>query len=210
MNLSHRAHPLVARFAVLALPAMLSAGCASTDIQAQWTDPEFANRSLQGATVLVDCDAHETALRRICREQLSQQLRAAGAVPVVSDGAEGAADAPGKVSEATLSAAREAGARAVLTSRIAPDAMVVSPRPSIGIGVGSWGGSVGSSVGVSVPVGGERVNTAYGADLVLTDVASGRMMWTSKVTTPASRDVNAQLAKLAKSGVDAAKQAGLF
>jgi hypothetical protein len=114
------------------------------------------------------------------------------------------------VSEATLSAAREAGARAVLTSRIAPDATVVSPRPSIGIGVGSWGGSVGSSVGVSVPVGGERVNTAYGADLVLTDVASGRMMWTSKITTPASRDVNAQLAKLAKSGVDAAKQAGLF
>ena len=192
------------RSAALALPALLAAGCASSNIQAQWTDPEFANRSLQGAKVLVRCEAREMAIQRICAEQLGQQVRAAGAQPVTVSGEPGAAE------EATLNAAREQGAKAVLVSRIAPDATVVAPRPTIGFGVGSWGGSTGGSVGVSVPVGGERVNTAYAADMVLTDVGSGRVMWTSRVTTPAARDVNAQVAKLTKSGVDAAKQAGVF
>jgi hypothetical protein len=54
------------------------------------------------------------------------------------------------------------------------------------------------------------VNTAYGANLVLTDVATGKMMWTSKVITPASQNVNAQIGALAKVGVTAAQSAGLF
>jgi hypothetical protein len=54
------------------------------------------------------------------------------------------------------------------------------------------------------------VDTSYGADLVLTDVASGQMMWTSSIATPASRDVNAQVASIAKVAVEAAKKAGLF
>ena len=87
---------------------------------------------------------------------------------------------------------------------------MAAPRPQVGFGVGSWGGSVGTSVGVSVPVGQQRVNTAYTADMVLTDVASGKIMWTSTISTPASSNVNAQLADLAKSGVEAAKKAGVF
>jgi hypothetical protein len=35
-------------------------------------------------------------------------------------------------------------------------------------------------------------------------------MWTSKVTTPASRDVNAQIDNLAQTGVDAAQKAGML
>ena len=50
----------------------------------------------------------------------------------------------------------------------------------------------------------------YGANLVLTDIESGRIMWTSKVTTAASRDVNAQIDKLAQSGVEAAQKAGML
>jgi hypothetical protein len=136
---------------------------------------------------------------------VSQQLRTAGAEPIARPdaGAEPAAGAP-------IEEARALGAKAVLRSTIAPGVAVASPRPSIGIGVGSWGGNVGSSVGVSVPVGGQRVDTSYSADMVLTDVASGQVMWTSTIATPASRDVNAQVASLAKTGVEAAKKAGLF
>ena len=63
---------------------------------------------------------------------------------------------------------------------------------------------------VSVPVGGAGVSTGYAANMVLTDVATGRVMWTSKVTAPASLDVNAQIGQLAKAGVEAAQKAGLF
>jgi hypothetical protein len=200
------------RFVRIALPlaalAGLSAGCASTNIQAQWTDPQFANHALQGAQVMVRCEARETALRQICLQQLSDQVRAAGALPVpapdTASAEAGQSDAP------VLDAARSSGARAVLTARVAPGAAVAAPRPQVGFGVGSWGGSVGTSVGVSVPVGQQRVNTAYTADMVLTDVASGKIMWTSTISTPASSNVNAQLADLAKSGVEAAKKAGVF
>ena len=187
---------------LLALPALLAAGCASNDIRAQWTDPQFANRPLQGATVMVLCEARETAIRRVCADQLSQQLRVAGANPVTAPDPLGGGS-PGDE-------ARALGAKAVMRSSIAPGAAVASPRPQIGIGVGSWGGNVGSSVGVSVPVGGQQVNTSYAADMVLTDVASGQVMWTSTIATPASRDANAQVASLAKSAVEAAKKAGLF
>jgi hypothetical protein len=186
--------------AAFALPAVLVAGCASTEIRAQWADPQFSNRPLQGARVMVVCEARETAIRRVCADQFNQQLRAAGADPVAASDPSGT----------PLEDARALGAKAVMSSSIAPGPAVVAPSSSIGIGVGSWGSSVGTSVGVSVPVGGQRVDTSYGADLVLTDVASGQMMWTSSIATPASRDVNAQVASIAKVAVEAAKKAGLF
>ena len=141
---------------------------------------------------------------------MSEQLRAVGAAPLVPDPEAGqAAPAEGDAASARA-AARKAGARAVLTARIAPGPAVAASRPQIGFGMGNWGGNVGTSVGVSVPVGQERVDTAYTGDLVLTDVASGKVMWTANVQTPASRDVNAQVAELAKSGLEAAQKAGVF
>jgi hypothetical protein len=44
----------------------------------------------------------------------------------------------------------------------------------------------------------------------LTDVATGRLMWASRVTTPASADVAEQVSKLAQAGREAAQQAGFF
>jgi hypothetical protein len=214
------AAPGLAAAALLALVGVLIAGCASTRIQAQWTDPRFADHSLRGAKVLVVCDAQETAVRRICEEQLSAHVAASGATPVTGPESDSRAAGAGSIDEGILAAARSAGAKAILASTIAPDATVVSPGPTVGFGIGGFGGSggwrgasgvgVGGGVGVSVPVGGGHVSTAYAANMVLTDVASGRMMWTSKVAGPASQDVGAQIGKLAKTGIDAAREAGLF
>ena len=114
-----------------------------------------------------------------------------------------------------MATARSSGAKAVWRSTVAPDATVGTPGPTVGIGVGGFGGGygaggVGAGVGVGVPVGPDRVETAYGANLVLTDIETGRVMWTSKVTTAASRDVNAQMDKLAQTGVEAAQKAGML
>jgi hypothetical protein len=184
---------------------LLAAGCGSNTIRAQWTDPEFANRPLQGATVMVRCEARELTVRRVCMDQVSQQVRAAGGDPVPApETAEGLSD------EGALAAAREVQARAVLTSRMEPGATVAAPRSRVGIGMGSWSGNVGTSVGMSAPVGAQRVNTSYTAEMRLTDVASGRLMWTSSLGTPASGDVTGQISQIARSGVEAAKKAGLF
>jgi hypothetical protein len=75
----------------------------------------------------------------------------------------------------------------------------------IGFGRHSAGG-----VGVSVPVGGGQVSTGYSANGRVTDVATGRLMWSARASTPPSGDVNAQIAELSKAVLDAAGQAGLF
>jgi hypothetical protein len=189
------------------------AGCARNPIRAQWTDPSFAKGSLKGARVLVQCDAGVLALRQICEQEVSQQLTAAGVTPVTRSDVKAGGPPGAQADPVILSAAREAGAAAVLHASIRPDATVVSPRPTVGIGIGSWGGwssSVGGSVGVSVPVGNASVATAYAAEMALTDVASGKLIWTSTATAPASSNPDKQVADLAKAGISAAKSAGVL
>jgi hypothetical protein len=194
--------------------ALLVAGCATTQVAVQWSDPEFKGRSLRGEKVLVVCDAPDVATQRVCQDQVAAQLRTVGAAPVISANA-GLTAGPPPTNDATLVAARGAGAKAILGVTIGPEVTVVNPGPSIGIGVGGWGGSgggsvVGSSVGIGFPIGGGQATTGYAANMVLTDAASVRMMWSSKVTTPASSNVTAQMGELARVGVEAARTAGFF
>jgi hypothetical protein len=200
---------------MLAGSTLLCAGCASKNIQAEWTDPEFAGHSLRGEKVLVVCDASEAAIKRLCQEQMTARLAASGAVPVIPAEADGLAAGASPINDKTLAAARNQGATAIWSAAVAPDATVVNPGPTVGFGMGSFGGGpggggVGAGVGVAVPVGNARVSTAYAANLVLTDVATGRMMWTSKVTTAASQDVAGQMEKLAQTGVEAVQKAGML
>jgi hypothetical protein len=196
------------------LGVALVAGCAMTQVNVQWTDPEFKGRSLRGEKVLVVCDAPEVAMQRVCQDQIAAQLRAAGAVPVISANA-GLTAGPPPTNDATLAAARGAGAKAILGTTVGPEVTVVSPGPAISIGVGGYGGSggrsvVGSGVGIGFPIGGGQTSTGYAANMVLTDTASVKLMWSSKVTAPASSNVNAQMGELARVGVDAARGAGFF
>jgi hypothetical protein len=207
-----------AAMAVLVLCGLLFGGCASTTLQAQWTDPQFAGQSLRGATVLVVCDASDAVIERLCQDQLATQVAAAAATPATAPDTNHPTAVGGHLPENVFAAARRAGAKAILVSTIVPDATVVQPSPTIGFGLGgfrSTGGwhrssGIGTGVGVAVPVGADRVQTAYAATMTLTDVDTRRLMWTSRVTTPASPDVNTQVSKLAKAGVEAAQQAGLL
>lgn len=205
---------MLAVAALFASSGLFITGCASTRVEAQWTDPQFAARSLRGAKVLVICEAQETVIRRICEDKVATQVAASGATPVAGPEFADLTVGPPPTNDRTLAAARSAGAVAILGSTITPDIAVVSPGPTFGFGFGSYGGSGGwgsaSGVGISVPVGGGQVDTAYAANMVLTDVATARVMWTSKVTTPASQDIHGQIDELAKAGVGAAQKAGLF
>ncbi len=167
---------------------------------------------------MVVCRAENGAARQVCEDQLRSRLQAAGVTPILGPDHSGAPDGGAQVDAGLLDAARDAGAKAVFLTGIAADASVVTPGPSVGIGVGGYGGSggwhgssgVGAGVGVNVPVGAGQVETAYAADMVVTDVASGRILWTSKVTTGASRDLGGQIATMVETGVHAAQKAGLF
>ena len=112
--------------ASFALSAVLVAGCASTRVDAQWADPQFAGRSLRGARVLVVCSAGEAAIERICEQELRAQVSASGAVPVTARATDKLTAGPGTADAQTLAVAREMGASAVLTATVAPDAAYFS------------------------------------------------------------------------------------
>ncbi len=194
---------------------LLGAGCATRNVDAEWVDPQFTGHPLAGAKVFVACTAHDLAVRRICADQMAAQVTELGAKPVLApDTTDSGGAAP--PTSAFLAAARDAGTTAILRATISPDIMAVPPGPSFSIGVGGFstgrrsGGGVG--VGVGVPLGGESgpVQIGYSANGALTDVATGRLMWTAKATTPPSSDVNQQMATLARYVMDAARKAGVF
>jgi len=195
--------------------AGLAGGCATTQVSVQWSDPQFAGRSLRSEKVLVVCEAPDLAMRGVCQDEIAAHLRTFGATPVI--GSEpGLTVGPAPANDATLAAARAAGANAILGATVARDTTVVEGGSSVGFGFGgfsrSGGGVTGRSagVGLGVPVGGGREMSSYRANLVLTDIASVRVMWTGTITTQASDDIGDQVRELARVGVEAARKAGFF
>jgi hypothetical protein len=208
----------VAAAALLGLCGLLVGGCASTTVQAQWTDPLFAGRSLRGATVLVVCNAHAPAIQRICQDQIAGRMLMSGIRPVMATEADLITAQGEQIADKIFAAARREGANAIWAATVAPDFTLVSPGPTIGFGIGGFGTSggwhrssgVGGGVGIGFPVGSEQVNTAYAADLTLADVETGRLMWSSRITTPASQDITEQVTQLMEVGVKSAQQAGFI
>jgi hypothetical protein len=109
-----------------------------------------------------------------------------------------------------VTAARAANARAVLVVSVTPSLTDVSPGVSIGLGGFSFGSRGGGGVGISAPIGGGRVTTGFSANGRVTEVASGRLLWTASAAAPPSADLNAQFGALTKTVLDSAQKAGLF
>lgn len=189
--------------------ALLLSGCAGSQLVAQWSDPQFAGQPPRGSKVMVACEAAELTLRRLCSDRVSEQLQAAGVQPLP-------APDPAPPDEATLlRVAQSAGAVALWRTTISPEVAAVTPSPSIGIGIGGFGGGYrsggGVGIGMSAPIGGGGpAQTGYGASAALSDVASGRLMWSGRASASPSSDVNQQLAKMAAQLMDGARQSGLF
>lgn len=191
---------------------MLLAACTSTpQLGAQWTDPSLGSQSalLRSTKVLVACEAADVAIRQVCQEQLAAEVVARGATPVFA-----ATDTPltndRSVDGQLVPGARTAGAAAVLVVTLTPASVDASPGFSIGIGGFGLGRNSALGVGVAAPIGGGRVETGFAANGRITEVASGRLVWTASAAAPPSSDLNAQFAALSKAVLDAAEKSGLF
>ena len=211
--------PAVRRTALRALAAVVAvagaawlSGCATSQVSAQWSDPQFRGQPARGARVLVSCQAADLTLRRVCADRMAAELAARGAVPVL---AADPGDVPPLADDALLKAARQAAATAVLRATVAAEVAVATPGPTIGIGIGGFGGGYrsggGVGIGVSAPVAGAgTMDTGFGANAALVDVASGSLMWSGRASAAPSSDVSQQLATLARLLMESARQAGMF
>ena len=195
--------------AALTAACVVIAGCASTRVDAQWRNVELPPGYLRGATVLLSCETGEQVVKRICEDQMGVDLRARGLrVLVAAPGALAPGVPPGATDVQYLPLARENGAKAVFSVGVGPASQTVSQGVSVGFGLGSFGRGLGG--GLSAPIGGGQVSQGYAANGRVTDVASGRLMWTARASSPPSSDVNRQFSELSQSVLDAAGSAGLF
>ena len=204
INLSHLASVLAA--------AVLLTACASTpQLDAQWTDPSLGAHSslLRGARVLVACDAFDVAVRQVCQDQLASEVVARGATPVfIAANTQLLTDRA--LDSQLLPSARTANAKALLVVTLTPASADVNPGPSFSIGGFGFGRSSAVGVGVSAPLGGGRVTTGFAANGRVTDVSTGRLVWTASAAAPPSADLSAQFGALSKVVLDSAEKAGLF
>jgi len=196
--------------AIATLMSVLMGGCASTQLDAQWVDPQLSASLLRGGRVLVACEAYEMVIKQICQDQLAAEVVARGATPVIAPDTTNPAPGRPMGADQYLGAARNAGARAVLTTYITPAATTVSPGFSIGVGGFGMGSHSFGGVGVSAPIGGGQVTTGYTSNSRLIDAGSGKLLWTAKATAPPSSDVKTQLWELTKALFEAADKANLF
>ena len=199
------------RSLVGAVLALSLAGCASTTLDAQWRDTQVPASYLRGAKVLVTCEAADVTLKRICEDQMVAELTARGATTVITDVRADVGGVRPAVPDAQyLPAARSSGAKAVVSMSVGVSAQAVNPGWTMSVGGFGFGRHSAGGVCVTAPIGGGGVTAGYSASSRVTDVASGRLMWSARATTPPSSDINAQLAELSKTVVDAAQKAGLF
>jgi impB/mucB/samB family len=98
---------------LLGLCGLLFGGCASTAVQAQWADPQFAGRSLRGATALVVCNTSAPAIQRICQDQVAARMLMSGVRPVMASEADLITAEGEQITDKIFAAARRTGADAI-------------------------------------------------------------------------------------------------
>ena len=200
------------RLALFSLLAAAVAGCASTvQRESQWIDPALGSQSrlLQGRRVLVACEAYDVALQRTCEDRLADDVRARGGSPVAVPASATLLN-DRALDGQLVPVAQSLGARAVFVLTLTPATAQWSPGASLGLGGFSFGGGGGGGVGLSVPIGGGGGSTGFAANGRVTDVASGRLVWTSTAVATPSSDLPGQVGVLSRSVLDSAQAAGLF
>ena len=201
----------------LLLLAAVIAGCATTEMTAQWKDPAYSS-TLTGSRVLALCQARDDTLRRVCEDQWATRLAAQGVAGIRSYSLPGFPPGGAANPEEMAMAGRENGATAVASTQIMlSDIAVINPGPQVGFGLGggSGGGYRGGGfgvggIGLSFPVGGATTTRSLGSSTSLVDLASGAVIWSGSATTSASGDMTSQVGALTQVTIDALHKAGLI
>ena len=93
--------------------ALLLSACATTRMDAQWTNPDYQGRNVRGASVLVACEAPDLTVQRICEDQLAAAVSARGAKATLNSQLS-PAGTPAAGNDPYVAAAKRVGARAIV------------------------------------------------------------------------------------------------
>jgi hypothetical protein len=199
------------RLAAAVACASLLAGCATTRMDAQWSNPDYAGRTLKGASVLVACEAQDATLQRICEDRLAAEVSSRGGKPTLNSQLRETAMPPAGVTDPYVAAARRIGAGAIVRTTLqAGLPMATGGGPTIGLGIGGGSGRVGIGGGVALPIGGTRVSQAYTSETALIDPANGAIIWSGRASSSTAQDVTGQIGELTSTTLQAVQRAGFL
>lgn len=197
--------------------AIVAAGCSTTEMSTQWTNPEFSGSSLKAHRVLVLCQAHDDTLRRVCEDRWTSRLATYGIVGIPGYALAGFAPGGAASPEEIATAGREQeAAAAVSTQLMLSDFAVVNPGPQVGFGLGGGsGGYRGGGIsfggfGLSFPVGGATATRSLASSTSLFDLASGKLIWSGSATTSVTGDYTSQIDALTRTTLEALQKSGLI
>jgi len=183
----------------LAATALLLAACASIRFDAEWSNPELAAYKIGGKVLVVGLTRDDTA-RRLYEDALTAQLTTRGTAAV--QGYESFAGPPSQDgNRPILQAARRIGAGAILTSAVVGhehvERVIVDPFPRRSAFFDAWYGDYWPYVHSEV-----RIAERYVIGTSLTDVGTGKVVWSARTTVEASDNPAREINALAKAIVD--------
>ena len=199
-----------ARYAIYFLAALLalfSAGCATTQLDSQWSSPDFANNKIIGKLLVVGVSRDDT-VRRLYEDEMTAQLASRGLTtarsyelipgPLVLGG-----------NTALLKAARDVGANMILSSVVVArehvDRVISDPIPRYGMNFDGWYGYYWPYAYVRTEV---RSFDRYTVGTSLTDVATGNIMWSARTQTDNVDNVDREIKAFASVIVTALVKGG--
>jgi hypothetical protein len=200
---------IYALYCVAALFALFIAGCATTHLDSQWMNPDFAGRKLTGKLLVVGVSRDDT-VRRLYEDEMSAQLALHKtdtarsyeliAGPLVSNGP-----------DALMQAARNANANLILTSVVVSrehvDRVVSQSMPLMGSNFDGWYGHYWPYAYVRT-----EVHSFYRYTVItsLSDAATGKIMWSASTQTEDVDRVDREIKAFAKVIIKALSNANLL
>jgi hypothetical protein len=165
-----------------ALCALLISACTTTHLDSQWSNPDFANNKITGKLLVVGVSRDNT-VRRLYEDEMTAQLASRGHSTVRSyELVPGALVFGGNA--ALLKAAQDAGAKMILSSVVIArehlERVISEPIPRYGGNFNGWYGYYWPYAYVRTEV---RSFDRYTVDTSLTDVESGKIMWSARTQT---------------------------
>jgi hypothetical protein len=199
--------PVFRLLAAVLVMAVL-AGCATTRVESQWKHPESTNYRLAGKVLIVGLTRDETT-RRLFEDAMGTELAARGRDVVRSyEAAEGALVAASASSLTGL--ARRVGASSILSSALLAHEQVLSvvsePLPEWRWNYTGWYGHYWPLAARTAV----RTHDRYVAGTSITDVSSGRIVWTARTVTESPGAVEREVKTFASVIAEALAGAGLL
>ena len=201
----HAKTTLQTLFATIAVAILAS--CATTQLDSQWANPDFAGNKLKGKVFIVGI-SNDDMVRRLYEDEMAAQLQIRG-LTILRSYEVIAAPLDKNGSDTLVRAAREGGANLILSSAVVAreqvQNIVSEPMQGLGYdnGFGGWYSFYwplyGNAPSIRTQV--SQYNR-YTIRTSLTDTATGKIIWSARTQTDDVQSLNREVKAFVKVIVD--------